>query len=391
MSNRPDTVKGYLTHVIRVGGVLVDVDGYATTPKIRLRISVVEPTQLAGTVYSSSSAYPTMNTSADDIAVRTQKGVYSFYDITATEHVIADSTLWRKTDDPAGPLQPGYVYDFEWCYTVDGQSYIETIRRAFDEEGRDLTPATHTYTFAGLKSLTRQFLGNTDPGTDSLSNIVNEAVFEVWSAHPWSFIQTDSLALDTIAGLEYVDLPPDFLRLESLEATDNLVHRMVKVSGREMRAIRERAVSLGTNVTYFYINFNSTRNRSSLGNAKLEICPTPTETQPGFYTMDYARLPPAMSQDNDYPPLPLGLFPLLKQACRMVAAETEGREEAEMERGRFEKMLPRYVTMDEKRRDDIHLGPLNSPIYPQHGVLGELGVWGPGVNPDPDLSGRIGF
>jgi hypothetical protein len=353
---RPDPLVGYLSRTIRIRGVLVDVDEDANdNPKISLTIEITEPTTLAGQVYKSTTAFPTIDIATDDVGERVEEGVYTFYDV-ETYNVIGDPTMWRKTDTTAGPLQPGYVYKFTWCYVVDGQQYTESETRLFDEEGRNLTPAQHYYTFAGLKMLVQQFLGRS-PGSDTASSIVNNALIELWTAHPWSFIQADSMNLDLIAGQDYVDLPYDFLRMNAIEATDNLNHTMIKVSRKQLRALREQGTaSLSGQVTYYTITHNPTRDLTTIARPRFEFTPTSTANRANVYTMDFDRYPPALSNDTDIAPIPLSMFPLLKQAVRMIAAEDEGKEEAMMERQRFEGMAARFAAMDEKRDATPQLG-----------------------------------
>lgn len=386
MSHQPDPTPGYLTHVVRVRGVLVDVDGWdlepTPIPQIKLTISIVQPSELAGVVYESGANISALDPSTEDIAARVGKGVYTFYGID-TPNVIGDSTRWSK--DEGGPLQPGYVYSFSFCYMVDGQKYTETRTVLYNEEGRFLTPAEHTYTLAGLRQVVTRTLG-ANPGTDTATDIVNLALAEFFAAHEWSFAWADSMELDTRAGQPYIDLPPYFLRLRSIEKRNDMTHRMVKASVQEMRALRERAGTLSPFVTYYYIDSNPPRDLSEAPRPRLQIAPTPERTEAGVYVIDFERTPAALSNDWDIPPVPTGMMPLVRAFVRVVALESQNRASAAEERARLEQLtLPRFIALDARRHDTDNLGPLvGGPL------VGDLSAGDPYRLIDPDVDLTIG-
>lgn len=382
---------GSLSLITKVRGVLTDVDGYDASPtpipKIKLVISVVEPVSLAGVVYTSSSGYPTVSSTTDDVARRQAKGVYSLYDIEFPEKVITDSTMWDEQDTTPGVLRKGYLYDFQWCYTIDGINYVETIRYLHDEEARHLVPVQHTYTFGQLKAIATSFLGD-DPGSATANEIVNDALQEVWAAHKWAFREADSIALDAVGGQPYLVLPVDFLRLRAVEKSADQNHHMIKVTPREMRQLRERNINTSNTRTCYYVNHNPPVALDQVPRPVMEIWPTPVESGANAYTIDYARICPGVGADSNIPPFPLGLAPLLKQAVRCIAAEQEEDEAADRERAKFELYVKRFAAMDGERLDTDQLGPINRQGLKNPEHLDSSTDPLLFIDPDVDLSGN---
>lgn len=363
-----DYGKADFTRIVRVRDVVAEADKTGDYYKVHLKIEVLKPTEKAGVVWQSNptGSYNFSNLTTDHPPVRNQAGVYTFYGY---------KTSWDKAD--GGPLYPGYVYKFTWCYVIDGVEYTETETILWRQEYRNATPTKVQLTLANLKSAARKFLGS-EPGTCTVTELCNYAMEMLYSCHDWSFLNDDQVMLDTRAGIDYIPLPDNFLRLNAIEKTGDTIHRMVKVTTTEMRRLRERSLTTWSNCTFYLVSVRP-QDESGRPQACLEVFPPPAETIPNVYTLDFKRTPPALAVDGDVVPVPNGMSTLVIQAVRYWAAHMEGHEDLTREKAAFETLLGRFTGYDDNRNDTPNLGPINPGRV--NSPMGDFPI-----NPEADLS-----
>lgn len=339
-----DYGKGFFTRIVRNRGVLLDADQAGGNYKVKLTINRVKPTASANVWRSNpTGSFNFSNPLTDFPPTRNEEGVYTFYD---------------KVEDWETILVPGHVYDFVWCFAIDGVEYTETERVLWKQEYNNVAPTTTRLTLLNLKRAVTRFLGS-EPGTMSSTEIVNIALDELCASAEWSWSTNDTVRLDVRAGVPYVELPQNFAVLVSIQFANSNTHCMEKVTAQEMRYLRERSTVQYANKTHFYIRSNPRETTGKVPHSVMEIYPTPSETKPGLYVMDYKRNIPHLSDDTDVVPIGDGLTRLVIAAVRTTAAELEGHEDAGKERRIFEAMIERFKAHDAGRIDVPFLGQIN--------------------------------
>lgn len=190
--------------------------------------------------------------------------------------------------------------------------------------------------------------------------IVNTAGRHLLSMYPWSFVGKASATLDVTANQSYIALPVDFGNLDSINATNSLYRRIRMTSVGEILGLRTSLVSVGA---WTYVGAISW---ASATQPRLEIWPTPSETQLAAITIFYKARWVDLTSDTATVLVPTHLEPLLIQLVRAFARGYEmedqatlGARLAEIEQGPIMAAAARFDASQQ-----YNLGPMRGSAVP---------------------------
>lgn len=145
-----------------------------------------------------------------------------------------------------------------------------------------------TLTLAQARTLVETTLGGS-PESATVSMIINAAGNALYSMHEWEWLLRPTADLGTTADQAYIDLPSDFGRLEAVLASSRLEVTSI-VQPREMISWRR-----GDHYTpRGYVIAISTANSSGSLQKRLELYPTPSQTDADALQIAYYAAWPAI-------------------------------------------------------------------------------------------------
>lgn len=223
----------------------------------------------------------------------------------------------------------------------------------------------HTYTLTTLAAAVTHALGKTPSSGTSTTQIVNDALMELSTAHRWNW-RTAITTLDLTATQDYVTLPADFESLIDLQLVTSS-GGMIKTSLPFITDLRAGAAGATPvpSVFYYAIAYKFTAAIAAVvadpeadppvvgvdavpqvNEYRLELWPTPSTTAADAIKIAYNRLPAALVAGADVPAIPPQLHIVLKQLCRARALIEDDQPEGADELARYQEMLAAAVLAD---------------------------------------------
>lgn len=185
-------------------------------------------------------------------------------------------------------------------------------------------------TYSDYKAFVKHYLGGGDPNTvlatadATKGQIVNDAGRYLFAMHEWSFrSRPESLDLDFVSGQEYIELPPDFDSVVSIEASDSLESVVHQTSLSGISRLRESVVD---DVSRYFVSLAYPTQESMLTGApaaRLEIWPTPTTSQQSAMRLVYKAGWTELFDDNAVPNIPVKFEALLRKCCEAFAKDQD--------------------------------------------------------------------
>ncbi len=155
-------------------------------------------------------------------------------------------------------------------------------------------------------------------------DLANRAGTILFNMYTWDFTLRIA-TIDKTAAQSYLELPPDFEEIESIQATDTLTNSMHLTSLEDL--LYRKTFTLDQSNFNFYGALTYADSSDSEGGppvAQIDIHPTPQDTEAGAFTVAYRRRWPKLVEDNDQIGVPEFAEELYIQICREVAKGYEG-------------------------------------------------------------------
>lgn len=176
------------------------------------------------------------------------------------------------------------------------------------------TPAGGRRDFAAYKRDVLHALGNPDEDDLDISagEIVNDALLQLVSMHPWRWLQTGEETLSLTEDQNYIELPSDFGTLVSIEYDENWSTTMIETTWADLQRMRTGPIREWSRSYWFVIvtgihadyDGEGEEGQAGLAVPRLEIYPTPAEDATDEIRIVYYRFLKRLEHDDEVPAWP---------------------------------------------------------------------------------------
>jgi hypothetical protein len=223
-------------------------------------------------------------------------------------------------------------------------------------------------TFASYKSDVLHALGNPDAADLSITpgTIVNDALEHVATMHEWNWLSHGQKTLDVTADQPYVALPEDFGTLLGIEHTEGWARQLIPTTWQEMLTLRHQPIQSWSWSYWYVINTGQVQagaEEQGLIAPRLELYPTPADTQADALTIVYRRFLRRLVGDTDTPQWPAYMDRPLSLLARAFASTDYDDDQQSASSAEFRAMIEDCKTKDGLSRRSF--GVPRGGIYPR--------------------------
>jgi hypothetical protein len=151
-------------------------------------------------------------------------------------------------------------------------------------------------------------LGTNPGGTNgpSAKRLIDMAGGYLYSMYPWNFLDQGFALLNKVSGQAYVTLPVDFKGLQCIEVAGNSdLGRFQVVSPGRLQELQTIPDAPGEAWTYGTLSYIADEDAGLV--PRYDICPVPTDSATGYWTLSYDRKWPTLAEDTKALPIPGGV------------------------------------------------------------------------------------